>query len=251
MNLEQHFDACFCINLQRRTDRKEQSLAEIESNFGTASGWVKFWQGYDHPTSGHHGCTRSHRELLRHIAKSDYNKVLVLEDDFAVVTLDVLKEKGFSPGYKVWDTFCQIRNGYGSLNERFSDLIKYVPDYDVLYLGAGYGEPPIERINRHVLRCGFMQTTSSYGITREFAKQWTEKVDRMAKVVPEMTDDEILSSHPGPIDNVFGSIAKEHRYYVFQPRLMYQRESMSDITGQVGNYLYSMTDSHHENMLPC
>lgn len=237
--LEQHFDACYCINLARRKDRWDESIAEISTHFGTRSGWVNRWNGFDHPTHGHSGCTRSHRELLRHIIKEGFKRVLILEDDFAVITLDRLKDKGFSPGYQVWDTFCQINSGKGTLNERFGALAYHIPDqYDVLYLGAGYGEPPISRLNKYVIRCGFMQTTSSYGITGEFAKVWTDRIDT------ETGGD--LEKHPGPIDNVFGGFAKDHLFYVFQPRLLYQRESMSDITGLSNNYLYSMTDSRHE-----
>jgi len=240
--LEQHFDACFCINLKRRSDRRAECLREIEEHFGTQPGFVEFWDGYDHPTHGHSGCTRSHRELLRHIASKGCNRVLVLEDDFAVVTLDRLRAAKFHPGSQVWETHCRINNGNGNLNERFGALSYFIPDdYDVIYLGAGYGENPISRLNKHVIRCGFMQTTSSYGITGAFAKKWTETVDAQ-------TDGD-LERHPGPIDNVFGSMSHDHKYYVFQPRLMYQRESMSNITDRVDSYLYSMTDPNHENLV--
>jgi len=248
--LEQHFDACYCINLDKRTDRWEESLQEIKTHFGTREGFVKRWSGYHHPTNGHQGCTRSHRELLRHIVKRGYKRVLVLEDDFAVITVPRLIEKGFKPGYKVWDTFFSINTGQGNLNERFTSLSYFIPEfYDVLYLGAGYGENPISRLNSHVIRCGFMQTTSSYGITGHFAKIWSDKVDRLAGANPGMSEEEILSLHPGPIDNVFGTLSHDHAYYVLQPRLMYQRESMSNITDRVENYLYSMTDPVHENLV--
>lgn len=242
--LEQHFDACFCINLDRRTDRWSECLSEIKSNFGVVDSWVERWSGYNHPTSGHAGCSRSHRELLRYVVKEGYNRVLVLEDDFAVITLDRLREAKFTPTSEVWETFCRINRGMGTLNERFGALSYFIPDdYDVLYLGAGYGENPISRVSKHVIRCGFMQTTSSYGITGKFAKKWTEMVDAQ-------TDGD-LEKHPGPIDNLFGSFSRESRYYVFQPRLMYQRNSMSDITGREECYLYSMTDPRHERELGC
>jgi len=238
--LEQHFDACFCINLDKRKDRWAECLAEIQNHLGTPDGFVQRWSGCEHPSNGHAGCTRSHRELLRHVAATGYTRVLVLEDDFAVITLDRLKEKGFQPGYQVWDTFCTVNQGQGSLNQRFGALSYFVPDdYDVLYLGAGYGENPISRLNKHVIRCGFMQTTSSYGITGKFAKRWTELVDAA-------TGGD-LERHPGPIDNTFGSMSHEHKYYVFQPRLMYQRESVSNITDKVECYLYSMSDPAHES----
>jgi hypothetical protein len=82
-----------------------------------------------------------------------------------------------------------------------------------------------------------MQTTSSYGITRRFARKWTNMVG----------DD--LDKHPGAIDNLFGSFAKENRYYVLQPRLTYQIASQSDLTGRNNSYLMSMCDPTQESLI--
>jgi hypothetical protein len=232
--LNEFFDKIYVINLARRGDR----MAEFNSEFKDLN--ATRFEGFDHPTNGHCGCTRSHRMLLREIANGDAERVLVFEDDTSAITFDVLKSHGFNPDSKVWKNHCAIFGGYGSLDERFSYLSKFIPDkWDVLYLGAGYGEPPISRYNHHVIRCGFMQTTSSYGITKEFAKIWSDKVDA------SMGSDD-LEKHPGPIDNVFGSMAKDHLYYVLQPRLMYQRKSPSDLTGETHSYLFSMTDVNAE-----
>lgn len=239
MKLTDFFDRAYVINLRRRSDRMQQFCEEVDSHFGVPSGFIRRWDAFDNPKHGHSGCTRSHRELLRYICSSGLERVLVFEDDCAAVTKDVLHAAGFRPeGNSVWNTHCRILNGNGTLNERF--MGQWVPaDWDVLYLGGGYGEPPLERINPWVIRCGFMQTTSSYGITREFAQRWTEEVNKGGG----------LDHHPGPIDNVFGSMAHSNRYYVLQPRLTYQRESVSDITGQKNSYLMSMTDPAHENMV--
>lgn len=241
-SLESFFDKIFIINLARRHDRWAECVDELAWHNIPLSA-VERVEGFDHPTSGHAGCTRSHRELIRRIADGPWNRVLVLEDDFQVVTLDLLRQHGFRPGSKVRETFCSILCGDGNLSNRFKALSLYLPyEWDVLYLGAGYGEPPISRVNKHVIRCGFMQTTSSYGITKEFAKIWTEKVDA-AVGGPEP------DRHPGPIDNVFGSMAKDHLYYVFQPRLLCQRKSKSDLDGETNSRINSMTDPNHENMV--
>ena len=236
--LETFFDKIFVLNLNRRPDRWLECIEELKAH-GIAPGWVERVQAYDNPDNGHAGCTRSHRALLRRVAASDWERVLVLEDDFAVITLDRIKAGGWTPDGDVWKTHMSIPCG-ANLNERFAYLSKHLPGHwDVVYLGASYGEPPIERYNKHVIRCGFMQTTGSYGITRDFAKVWTRKVDA------SMPSDD-LSHHPGPIDNVFGSMSHDHRYYVFQPRLMYQRESKSDLDGQTNSRLGQMTDTAHE-----
>lgn len=247
ITLEQHFDACFCINLDRRTDRWEECREEVARHFGTAEDWVHRWSAHAHPTNGHQGCTRSHRELLRHIVKQGFKRVLVLEDDFAVVTLDRMKEKGFVPTQDAWKIQCMANNGLGTLNQRFGAMSYFIPDYyDVLYLGAGYGENPFRRLNKHVIRCGLMQTTSSYGISGHFAKIWSDKVDAGVGCTDRMSEEEKLARHPGPIDNVFGSMSHDHAFYVLQPRLLYQRTSYSNITDREENYLFSMTDPRHE-----
>ena len=248
--LERHFDACFCINLERRIDRWKETQSEIIKNFGVNPEWIRRFDAYAHPTSGHQGCTRSHRTLLRQIANGDWGRVLVLEDDVELVTFEALKPRGFRPGSKVWETHASILKGSGTLNERFCELSAHLPaHYDVLYLGAAYGEPPISRLNKHVLRVGFMQTTGSYGITKHFAQEWTARVDASLGCTDKMTEVEKLERHPGPIDNVFGGMAKDHLYYCFQPRLLFQRTSWSDLEDKESCHLNSMTDPVHENMV--
>lgn len=240
--ITRYFDKIFIINLARRQDRWKECVTELEWNSIPLSAVERF-EAFDNPENGHAGCTRSHRMLLRRIAASDWNRVLVLEDDFQVLTLTLLRQYGFTFNSKVYQTFCTIRYGRGDLNERFGDLLPFAPNlWDVLYLGASYGEPPISRLNPHVIRCGFMQTTGSYGITREFARIWTDKVDA------SMGSDD-LDRHPGPIDNVFGSMAHDHLYYVFQPRLICQRVSRSDLDGETNSRILSNTDPNHENMV--
>ena len=242
MSLEKFFDKIIIINLERRKDRWQECLDELDA-FGIDRNHVERFEGYDHPTNGHVGCTRSHRTLIRAIAASAWKRVLILEDDFAFITLPRLQQGGWYPNGPVIQTFCRVLEGRGTVNQRFDFLIQFVPvNWDVLYLGACYGEPPISRVNDCVIRCGFMQTTGSYGITREFAKVWD------AKVNAGLPSDE-LSCHPGPIDNVFGGMAKDHLFYVTQPRMMFQRKSRSDLDGETNSRLGSCTDTYHENLV--
>jgi GR25 family glycosyltransferase involved in LPS biosynthesis len=228
MRLEEYFDKIFVINLARRQDRREGVDFILRGN--DVNDYCLF-AGYDNAIEHHAGCTRSHRMLIKDIANSDWERVLILEDDIDFISLDVLKGGGYIPEQANWKTWCSVPKS--TLQERFSYMLGFVPQgWDVLYLGGGYAGPPIKRINKHVIRCGRMMTTSSYGITREFAKVFTEKVD---KALPDIDS-------LGPIDCIFSGLAHEHNFYIFQPRLFYQRESPSDITGQTHSYLQSMTD---------
>ena len=238
--IQDYFDKIFIINLDRRKDRWSEVCQELRDHEISLNDVERF-EAFDSPENGHYGCTRSHRTLIRKIANSDWKRVLVLEDDFQIITDDLLGKSGYTRMSPVRMTFRRVMNGQGTFNERFDFMSRFVPDdWDVLYLGASYGEDPIARMNQHVLRVGFMQTTSSYGITGEFAKKWDAKVNE------DLGSDD-LSRHPGPIDNTFGSMSHDNFYYTFQPRLMTQRASYSDLDGGTNSRLGQGTDPNHEN----
>jgi hypothetical protein len=243
LNINEFFGRTYVINLKRRTDRRALAEAELAIS-GIDPARVEFVEAHDCPEHAHYGCTRSHRELLRRVSAGPHERVLVLEDDFKALTLQELIDNGFAayPNSPVLGAFKSVLEGRGNLAERFDVLSEFLPaDFDVIYLAAGYAEPPLARVNAHVIRCGAMLTTSTYGITRDFASVWTDKVDALC--------DAGGVNHPGPIDSTFGLFARDHRYYVFQPRLAYQRAILSDITGWTEIYLCSMTDPIHEGMV--
>ncbi len=240
MKLHEFFQRIVLINLDRRRDRLDECYSEMDAN-NIPRDKVERFAGHDHPTSGHCGCTRSHRMLLRQIAQGDADRVLILEDDFAAVTRARLLAAGFTdPNNPVWKTHCELLQGLGDLNVRFNCLIPWLPsEWDCLFLGGGYAENPIGRFNKHVVRCAGMKGTGSVGVTKEFAKKFTEAADAEGD----------LEHHVGPIDDFYSRFSKSGRHYVLQPRLVFQRESLSDISGQKTSYLYLGTDPVHENSI--
>lgn len=231
-----YFDRIFIINLARRIDR--WAACERQLALHKISNWERV-PGFPHPTNGHAGCTRSHRELLRCVSVGGWERVLVLEDDFHVIGLSDLLAGGFQLDSDVVRAHRMLSGT--RLDERFAQVIDQVPqNWDVLYLGGGYAAPPIARVNAHVVRNAGMLGTASYGITRAFARRWTAYVDERFPT---------LEQHPGPIDSVFCAQAQDAYYYTLQPRLITQRASFSDITEKDENYLFSMTDPAHEAMV--
>lgn len=231
--INKYFPKTFVINLDHRTDRWAFCQHECEEH----SIEVERVSGLYTPKEHHYGCTTSHRRVIRQIANGPWERALVLEDDFKVVTEEDLHMGGFD-GTPAWDCFHSIHGV--TLNERFEALMPFLPDkWDVLYLGGGYQENPISRLNEHIIRCAGMLTTTGYGITRKFAKTWTKLADKKG--------DETV--HLGPIDVLFSSFARDYLYYITQPRLIYQRHSKSDITGTWNTYIQSMLDWTHEQMV--
>lgn len=204
-----YFSRIFCINLARRADR----WSHVEEQCRRWGLQVERFEGYDQivdddgRVSGNCGCTASHRALLEVIAYHRWPRVLILEDDFEVCVPD--------------------------FNDRFTAMIGEVPeDWDMLYLGGSYGEPPQYRHSEHVVRINRMMTTSSYAVTDRTAR-------RLAPYV----------YGNGPIDSLYGPFHRDARCYIFQPRLMVQCPGLSDLTHYHMDNGPSMLDPHHEDML--
>lgn len=152
--LNDYFDRVFCINLNRSVDRWKHVAQEcVTHDFK-----VERMRGYDfleythlppnlrEPMKGPmSGCTASHRLVLGEIGLHNWDKVLVLEDDFHIV--------------------------HDDFQERLREALLYVPtDWEMLYLGAHYGGPPHGRINQHVVKADYIKTTSSYAIRGPYVR---------------------------------------------------------------------------------
>lgn len=238
ITLETYFDKMFVINLAHRTDRMRHFNSEM-ARHGVPVERIERFDAYHTPQHGIVGATKSHRAVIRQVAAGPWERVLIFEDDAEPLTLNKLKEGGFKPDQQVWKTFCSVLGGYGTLQNRFGYLARYMPDkWDMFWLTGGYGDKPISRVNKHVIRFRYMKNCAAYGITRDFARWWTKWIDA---TVGEETS--------GAVDDMFWEHADSFSYYIFQPRLMFTGKTKSDVNGQENSYLFQMTDPVAENMV--
>ena len=113
MKLNDYFDNIYIINLEHRTDRWQHCEQQMAKHGFTAEKFkainatemIKGWQA----------CTSSHIAVLEDARQRNFQRVLVLEDDFVL---------------------------HDDFNSIFS--AKYSNAYQVLYLGIGHKQPPIE-----------------------------------------------------------------------------------------------------------
>lgn len=113
MRLNDYFDNIYIINLDKRQDRWKHCEEQMAKHGFTAERFkaieatqmIKGWQA----------CTLSHIAVLEDARQRGFERVLVLEDDFV---------------------FCDDFNGIFTA--------KYSNAYEVLYLGVGHKQPPIE-----------------------------------------------------------------------------------------------------------
>lgn len=144
MKITDYFDKIILIHLERRTDRWEECVAELDA-VGLRDA-VTVFKGHDMPGDGNRGCTASHRGVLELIGHHGWERTLILEDDFKIVAPD--------------------------FHGAFEAMIGEVPaDWEMLYLGGHYQEGPQARVSPRVLRIGRMMTTSSYAVTLAFARR--------------------------------------------------------------------------------
>lgn len=139
--------------------------------------------------------------------------------------------------YEQWPRTLILEDDFRILHddfqEKFAEMITEVPDdWDMLYLGGHYAEKPQARISKHVIKMARMMTTSSYGITWQMARHMAPNIYGSA-----------------PIDTQYYSFHLSHNCYIFQPRLIVQRESFSDLQGRVMNNEGCMMDQRHEEMV--
>lgn len=206
MTLDAYFDKIVCINLDRRTDRWAECEVEIRKQPSLLK--MERIAAVDNPTAAAQGCLESHLNVLKMLINHPtWRNMLVFEDDF--------------------------QSRYDELDGMFSMMVKQVPvDWDMLYLGGMYGEPPLRRIARHVIKPGRFMQTGAYAITKQFAAKHYGKLGL-------------------PIDASYAGLhTEENNCFVFQPRLFVQRKSYSDVEQRFNEHPeWVGTDETHERMV--
>ena len=77
-----YFEAIYCINLDRRTDRWAQVKKEFEK-VGIQDRVIRF-SAVETPENGHFWCMASHRTIIQRAKNAGWKNVLVLEDDIII-----------------------------------------------------------------------------------------------------------------------------------------------------------------------
>lgn len=117
-NIFNSFDKIYCINLPSRKDRWQNCLVQfgkynISNNLQKFDGIIYNNPLFNKKQNAHLGCWFSHYTILKHAQVMNYNKILILEDDFV---FNVEPEK---------------------LNNKLTCCINELPkNWDLFYLGA-------------------------------------------------------------------------------------------------------------------
>jgi len=204
------FDNVYCINLDRRQDRWERVKKLFDdqgvtlTRFSAVDGECLHipenipigWRRDKHHNKFSIACTMSHLELLKQAVEKGEKEILVLEDD---------------------------AHPCSNFNELFIDYYSQLPPYfNICYVGGNNISNP-RRVEENVSLITFTKTTVGYII----------RLNYMKEIIPVIEENKWL----WVIDEIYITLQRQlDPFYIFNPRLVHQFVSHSDITGEEAAY---------------
>lgn len=202
MKLFNWFDKVYCINLDRRVDRWDETINEFEK-WGLKD-YVERYSGIDGKdivnntkiNNGELGILLTHLKIITEAKEKNYKNILILEDDI-------------------------------EFTEKINDIDDYmslVPtDWDMIYFGGNHNKHMGKSIN--FINDKIIKLNDTYGI------HCVALNNSVYDVILE-----IIIGKNKAIDVYYADIQKSYNCYGFNPSIALQRESFSDIQNKNVNY---------------
>lgn len=203
VNFIQHI---FYINLDKRTDRKEQFTQEMEKMNWKAERFPGYY--YAHP-KGIVGCTKSHLEVLKLAKEREYANVLICEDD-----LEWLEEKEV-------------------VNEELDKLFRNDVEFDVCFLA--YNNKTIDHDYTpkydFLVKTLYSTTASCYLVNYHYYDVLIELYEIVLPILDSTRQHWIYAN-----DQIWKILQEKDKWFCFSKRLAKQRDGFSDNANQVVSY---------------
>lgn len=206
----ENIDCVYYINLDHRTDRKEQFEAEM-AKLGVPESKLVRISGIYNKEFGILGCGLSHKKALETFVASGHKTCLVFEDDF-LFTLDMNYVR-----YLLKSIFeCKV-------------------PYDLVMLAGNLFQTQSTQWSflKKVLDG---QTASGFLITREFAPKLIQCLEESTQLLKEWHDRTGEKKHEYCNDIYWKKLQPESNWFIVHPKIGVQRESYSDNEYKVTNY---------------
>lgn len=197
MSFYNHFDAAFCINLDKRKDKWEESKKEfkkINLEVERVSGIDGFLEPLATIKPGEVGCLKSHLKVFETAKERNLNSFLMLEDDVC-----------FSDNF----------------HERFDMIERQLPNYEMLYFGSNPHSGSRQEVSPNLNR--IIYTFAAHCVI--FKSECFD--DIINQLRGPMTH---------AVDVVYGQHQVAHPAYSIKPSLAWQRKQFSDINQQIVDY---------------
>lgn len=203
--MNNYFDKIYCINLDKRTDRWEESQKEFQKinieveRFSAVDGTKiknvdKLFVGH-FEKAGQFGCLISHLNIIKKAKESEISSVVILEDDVV---------------------FCE------DFNKEFNLCMNEMPEnWDMIFFGSNHVYPPI-KISDRIFKLQRAYSAHCYVIRDRM-------YDKLIGLIEPMYE---------PLDVTYANIQLISNCYVFNPHLVWQRPGYSDICEMVVDYTH-------------
>jgi len=203
--LTDYFDKTYCVNLDRRIERWEESLNEFKkweigdvSRVSAVDGKHLNIGNYNTKLNpGEIGLILTNINIIKEAKEKDYSSILILEDDVVFAE--------------------EIRN--------IDSYVQLLPDnWDMLYFGGNHnthmGVKPPQIINDKVCKLHNTYTTHCIAIRNNM-------FDILLSILPKLN---------GPLDVEYAKLQKIFNIYSFYPAIAKQRVGFSDIQNKKQDY---------------
>ena len=202
MSLKKYFDKIYCINLDRRTDRWNETQTELKK-WGLEDGVVRY-SGVDGNSlknetqikDGELGILNTHINLINESKEKGYKNILIMEDDV------------------------EFTNNIELLDEYMSLIPN---DWDMIYFGGDHNQHMGKKIN--YLNDKIIKLNETYGIHCIAIK------DTIYDLILQL-----VKHRKKAIDVYYADIQKNYNCYGFNPSIALQRVSYSDIQNKIMDY---------------
>lgn len=203
--LNSYFGKIYCINLDKRKDRWEESQREFQK----INIEVKRYSAFDatqienvetlfvghFEKAGQFGCLISHLNIIKEAKDLSLPSVVILEDDVV---------------------FCD------NFNNEFNLGMSEMPDnWDMIFFGSNHVSPPFKISNR-ISKLQRAYSAHCYVIHDRMYDELIELIEPMNE----------------PLDVTYSNIQSRINCYVFNPHLVWQRPGYSDICEMVVDYTH-------------
>jgi len=194
--LNKYFDKIYCINLDRRKDRWDETVNEL-NKWGLLN-QVERYSAIDGNTikdnkfrinNGELGLLNTHLDIIKDAKTKNYKSILLLEDDIEF-TKEIL-----------------------NLDNYFDVLPK---DWDILWFGGNHNKHmgnKLNLINDKIIKCNMTYSTHSIAFNNS-------SFDVILN---------LLKNRQKPVDVYYSDLQKIKNCYSFNPSIALQRPSYSDI----------------------
>ena len=208
-NWYEKIDGIVYINLEKRQDRKEKILAELDK-IETDMSRVNKVSGIYIPKNGHKGCVQSHISALNIAKMNNWGKIMIFEDDM---------ELNVSP-----DEF----------NNSVNEILDYMTSnniiWDVIMLATAYSKKI--NITDKIVQIKSASTSSSYIVNKHYYDKLINLFIESNKNMEKHKWSGGIYFEPYALDQQWQKLQAMDKWYGFTKDLIKQRDISSTINGE-------------------